>query len=82
MKKTIYVVHGSGSHAYESQSRAFKAFKAMVMKRLEKIDGFNPIDYLDDYRTPLWRVWEIQYTSIGGREYYIQPMFLELETEE
>ena len=79
MKKTIYVVHGIGNHAYESQAKAFQAFKAMVMKRLEQVDGFNPIDYLDDYRTPLWRVWEIQYASIGGREYYIQPMFLETE---
>ena len=80
MKKTIYVVkNGIGSHAYESQAKAFQTFKAMVMHHLEKIDGFNPIDFLDDYRTPLWRVWEIQYTSIGGREYYIQPMFLETE---
>lgn len=79
MKKTIYVVQGIGNHAYESQAKAFQAFKAMVMERLEQVDGFNPIDYLDDYCTPLWRVWEIQYTSIGGREYYIQPMFLETE---
>lgn len=80
MKKMIFIAtNGTEHHAYESQAKAFKKFKAMVMKRLEQIDGFNPIDYLDDYRTPLWRVWEIQYTSIGGREYYIQPMFLETE---
>ena len=80
MKKTIYVVkNGIVSHAYESQSKAFQAFKAMVMKRLEQVDGFNPIDFLDDYCTPLWRVWEIQYTSINGREYYIKPIFLETE---
>lgn len=80
MRKTIYVVkNGIENHAYESQAKAFQAFKAMVMKRLEKVDGFNPINYLDDYRTPLWRVWEIQYTSINGREYYIQPLFLETE---
>ena len=53
MKKTIYVVHGLGNHAYESQAKAFQAFKAMVMKRLEQVDGFNPIDFLDDYLTPL-----------------------------
>jgi hypothetical protein len=80
MKKTIYdATNGIEHHAYESQAKAFQAFKAMVMKRLEQIDGFNPIDYLDDYRTPLWRVWEIQYTCIGGREYFIQPIFVEME---
>ena len=80
MKKLIYIAtNGIEHHAYESQAKALQAFKAMVMKRLEQIDGFNQATYLDDFRTPLWRVWEIQYTSIGGREYYIHQMFLETE---
>ena len=80
MKKMIFIAtNGTEHHAYESQAKAFKKFKEMVMNRLEKIDGFNQATYLDDFRTPLWRVWEIQYASIGGREYYIHQMFLETE---
>ncbi len=42
MKKTIYdATNGIEHHAYESQAKAFQAFKAMVMKRLEQSANFR-----------------------------------------
>ena len=38
MKKMIFIAtNGTEHHAYESQAKAFQAFKAMVLKRLEKM---------------------------------------------